>query len=102
MTDRQLHILLDTLRQELAKTIEESEQLLSVHGAERSQKMVARTEDGQKALGLAALGAAMAGRLVLEDDPNGRFVALTPLDELVKDWELRFLDLLPEKEEAET
>ncbi len=98
MTDKQLYILLDTLRQELASTIEEIEELLSVHGVERSQKIVARNKDGQEMYGgLAAIGATLRGevRYEQEDDPFGRFVALAPLDTLVKDWELRFVNLLP-------
>ncbi len=103
MTDRQLHILLDTLRSELAQTIEESEQLFSIHGVERSKKIVARGNGGQVLTSLAAIGATLRGEAVYstEEDPCGRFVALAPLDELLQDWERRIAALLPTEEETE-
>lgn len=103
MTDRQLYILLDTLRSELAQTIEESEQLFSIHGVERSTKIVARGTDGQALTGLAAIGATLRGEAVYshEEDPYGRLVALAPLDELLQDWERRVAALLPTEEVTE-
>lgn len=97
MSNEQLQLLLETLRSELAQTIEESERLFSVHGVEREPKIVYVTEDGLPAQGLAAAMVALAAnRIRREDDPFGRFVALAPLDTLVSDWEIRFDNLIPE------
>jgi len=94
VTDKQLHILLGGLLDELADAIEAVAVDIETHGIDREQQRFLIDDDGAPAHGLAAVGAALRNQFQYVDDPDGRFLALAALDALHERWENRFSALV--------
>lgn len=90
MTDKQLGVLLDGLMAELVAALSETETLLANVSDEREQMTIPVDTNGEKAVGLAATIAFLAGATRLVDNPDGRFLALSALDALCERWDTRF------------
>lgn len=94
MTDKQLHLLLTGMLDELAAAIAAAETSLATVGDQREQIGVPFNDDGTPATGLAAVGAALRGKIRYIDNPNGRFLALADIDALHESWSNRFTLLM--------